>query len=73
MTVGGRLTIDFETKEVVCKLPNNKELVALDDVTLELIDPETGTNEYFYFVKIVPDVDKIFIQSRDRDIIIPLK
>lgn len=63
--VGGQLMIDYDTKEVACILPNKKKIVALDDATVEVYDPEKGVEEFFGFIKIVPSIDRITIMSSD--------
>lgn len=65
--VGGRLTIDYETGEVICKLPNDKEIVAIDDITVEVYDPELGTEEINGLIKILPGEDRILIRNNEGE------
>lgn len=65
--VGGVLQVDYETGEVACKLPNDKEIRAIDDITVEIYDPNIGTEEIQGLVRIVPGQDRITVVTDEGE------
>lgn len=65
MDLHGKLYVDYESGEVVCKLPQDIDIRAINDLDVEIYSPELGTIPLSNVRDIYYDGSKLRVYAED--------